>query len=79
MLLFVQEAYVFPNEPSNPHRCTAELPVCAHLTRTGGVQPTTTIKAHDYAINSIALHPSKEVVVTASDDHTWKMWSYPRY
>ena len=24
------------------------------------------------------MHPSKEVVVTASDDHTWKMWALPR-
>ena len=53
--------------------------MCAHLTRTGGLQPAATIKAHDYAINSVTLHPSKEVVVTASDDHTWKMWAYPRY
>ena len=66
-----------PSEPSNPHR-QAQLPVCAHLTRTAGFQPSSTFSAHDYAANSLTLHPTKPLLVTASDDHTWKMWSAPR-
>lgn len=66
-----------PSEPSNPHRHT-QLPVCAHLTRTAGFQPSSTFPAHDYTANSLTLHPTKPLLVTASDDHTWKMWSTPR-
>ena len=29
--------------------------------------------------SSIALHPRKQVLTTCSDDHSWKMWSVPRY
>ena len=74
-----QTSYNIPNDPVNPYRGRKDPPVCAHLTRTGGLQPTTTITAHSYAINSVAVHPTKEVLVTASDDHTWKMWAFPRY
>ena len=27
---------------------------------------------------SVTMHPSKQVMVTTSDDHTWKMWALPR-
>ncbi|KAL1529606.1 hypothetical protein AB1Y20_000549 [Prymnesium parvum] len=36
---------------------------------------TKTNPAHSGPISSIALHPSKPIVATASDDSTWKMWS----
>ena len=26
---------------------------------------------------SVALHPEKQVLATASDDRTWKLWSIP--
>lgn len=66
-----------PSEPSNPYR-QAQLPVCAHLTRTAGFQPSSTIQAHDYPISSLTLHPTKPLLVTGSDDHTWRMWSVTR-
>ena len=78
-LISLQTCYEFPGDPVNPHRSSRDLPVCAHLSRTGGLQPSASIKAHHYAINCIALHPTKEILVTASDDHTWKMWAFPRY
>jgi len=36
-----------------------------------------TFKGHMGAISRIAFHPKIPVVATASDDHTWKMWSMP--
>ncbi|KAM4698335.1 sperm-associated antigen 16 protein [Rhinophrynus dorsalis] len=36
-----------------------------------------TMKAHELAISCLTLHPRKEVLVTASDDRLWKMWSIP--
>lgn len=26
---------------------------------------------------SIAIHPTKSVVATGSDDHTWRIWAIP--
>eukprot|EP00929_Paragymnodinium_shiwhaense_P112171 TRINITY_DN8042_c0_g1_i3.p1 TRINITY_DN8042_c0_g1~~TRINITY_DN8042_c0_g1_i3.p1 ORF type:complete len:661 (+),score=201.83 TRINITY_DN8042_c0_g1_i3:95-1984(+) len=34
-------------------------------------------KGHQGAISRLAFHPKIPVVATASDDHTWKMWSMP--
>eukprot|EP00933_Yihiella_yeosuensis_P071188 TRINITY_DN7938_c1_g1_i1.p1 TRINITY_DN7938_c1_g1~~TRINITY_DN7938_c1_g1_i1.p1 ORF type:complete len:593 (+),score=104.42 TRINITY_DN7938_c1_g1_i1:144-1922(+) len=34
-------------------------------------------KGHCGAVSRIAFHPKLPVVATASDDHTWKMWSMP--
>ena len=28
-------------------------------------------------LHSVALHPEKQVLATASDDRTWKLWSLP--
>ncbi|KAK2956251.1 putative Vegetative incompatibility protein HET-E-1 [Blattamonas nauphoetae] len=36
-----------------------------------------TFQAHQLAITSVCLHPSKDICVTTSDDTTWKMWSLP--
>ena len=35
--------------------------------------------SHCHYLCSVCLHPTKEVLVTTSDDHTWKMWALPRY
>jgi WD40 repeat protein len=66
---------VIPGEPANPYLQESSLPSSTHLTRTGGLQPVHTFSAHQFATSSVAVHPSKEVMVTASDDHTWKMWT----
>eukprot|EP01022_Parablepharisma_sp_SALTPOND_P004541 TRINITY_DN120489_c0_g1_i1.p1 TRINITY_DN120489_c0_g1~~TRINITY_DN120489_c0_g1_i1.p1 ORF type:complete len:610 (-),score=78.81 TRINITY_DN120489_c0_g1_i1:2913-4742(-) len=34
-----------------------------------------TNQAHEKSIASIALHPTKSIVATASDDGTWKVWN----
>ena len=31
--------------------------------------------AHDASVSAIAMHPTKPIVATASDDGLWKMWS----
>ncbi|XP_030066285.1 LOW QUALITY PROTEIN: sperm-associated antigen 16 protein [Microcaecilia unicolor] len=57
-------------------------PYLVHMKRKGSIQQKlggfrqhTTIKAHELAISCMALHPRKEILVTGSDDHLWKMWS----
>lgn len=27
----------------------------------------------------ISYHPTKPIIATCSDDHTWKLWNLPRY
>ena len=39
--------------------------------------PTAVFQAHDMTVVDIALHPESDVLITASDDATWKMWSIP--
>jgi len=29
------------------------------------------------AISSLALHPRKSILASASDDYTWKIWTAP--
>lgn len=36
-----------------------------------------TFSVHKHAVSKIALHPSKDIVATASDDMTWKLWNLP--
>ena len=68
-----------PPEPAhNIYHIVDKLPVCTHITRTGGFQPSRSIQAHSYAATGVDLHPSKPVVATSSDDHTWKLWTITR-
>ncbi|XP_066300435.1 sperm-associated antigen 16 protein-like [Branchiostoma lanceolatum] len=60
----------------NPYLTSQKTPT-GHLTRTGGFRLTNTLHAHQLAISNLALHPRKEILVTTSDDHTWKMWAIP--
>jgi hypothetical protein len=36
-----------------------------------------TLQGHLLAVANLVLHPSKPILVTASDDKTWKMWHLP--
>lgn len=68
-----------PPEPShNPYQDMEQLPVCTHLTRTGGFQPSRSVQAHSHGATALDIHPHKPVVATASDDHTWKLWTISR-
>ena len=42
-----------------------------------GFNLSKTYKGHLLPVSNVVLHPKKPVVATASDDHTWKMWSIP--
>ncbi|XP_076807402.1 sperm-associated antigen 16 protein-like [Clavelina lepadiformis] len=65
-----------PDTRVNPHLGRVKGPP-THLTRTGGFRKTASIKAHDLAISNIAMHPRKQIAVTTSDDHLWRMWAIP--
>lgn len=47
------------------------------IQRPGGIRQQGCIKAHFKPVSTVALHPRKQLVVTASDDTTWKMWPLP--
>lgn len=34
-------------------------------------------QGHLLSVAALALHPTKPILVTASDDKTWKMWHMP--
>lgn len=36
-----------------------------------------TFRGHEHSISGLDIHPTKDIVATASDDRTWKMWSLP--
>ena len=36
------------------------------------------VQAHSQPISYVAVHPSKPIVVTTSDDKSWKMWHLPK-
>jgi len=40
-------------------------------------QLSKTFKGHMASLSNICIHPKKPIVVTVSDDTTWKMWSLP--
>ena len=33
---------------------------------------------HTGPVSRVAVHPKMPVIATASDDHTWKLWSVPQ-
>ena len=59
-----------PDARENPHIGT-ELP-SSDASRWGLAK---TQEAHDASVSAIAMHPTKPIVATASDDGLWKMWS----
>ncbi|KAM8934124.1 sperm-associated antigen 16 protein [Pelodytes ibericus] len=55
----------------------AQLKEMGNNVKTCGYTMRTSIQAHELAVSCVALHPRKEILVTASDDRLWKMWSIP--
>ncbi|KAM6131648.1 sperm-associated antigen 16 protein [Phoenicopterus ruber ruber] len=45
--------------------------------KSGEYKLSNILKVHDLAVSCLALHPRKDIVVTGSDDHLWKMWAIP--
>jgi len=43
---------------------------------TKNIQLNRTFPGHQMAISSLAIHPTKNFIATASDDLTWKVWTY---
>ncbi|XP_050772121.1 sperm-associated antigen 16 protein isoform X1 [Gopherus flavomarginatus] len=50
---------------------------CTRPLKSGVYRLSSTLKVHDLAVSCLALHPRKDIVVTASDDRLWKMWAFP--
>jgi len=65
-----------PDKGVNP-MLSKKLTPCTHLTRSGGYRLTNSFTAHDMSVSGMALHPSKQLLATVSDDKLWKLWSIP--
>ncbi|XP_015723438.1 sperm-associated antigen 16 protein isoform X1 [Coturnix japonica] len=53
----------------------APAKVCSQSLEHGEYKLEKTLKLHDAAVSCLASHPLKDMVVTGSDDHLWKMWA----
>ncbi|MBN3324958.1 SPG16 protein, partial [Atractosteus spatula] len=49
----------------------------AQAAKASGFRLTSSLKAHELPVSCLALHPRKQILVTASDDRLWKMWGIP--
>ncbi|KAM6260804.1 LOW QUALITY PROTEIN: sperm-associated antigen 16 protein [Spheniscus humboldti] len=59
----------------NPHLvCAKEY---TQPLKSGEYKLSNIFKVHDLTVSCLALHPQKDIVVTGSDDHLWKMWALP--
>lgn len=67
------EATLPSDERINPHLNQEYEPMNA-----GRFALRKTYKGHQMAVSGVALHPTKPIVATVSDDRTWKMWSVQR-
>ncbi|XP_053803294.1 sperm-associated antigen 16 protein isoform X2 [Vidua chalybeata] len=45
--------------------------------KSGQYQLSSILKVHDFAVNCLALHPRKNIVLTGGDDRLWKTWGFP--
>ncbi|XP_056205033.1 sperm-associated antigen 16 protein [Falco biarmicus] len=45
--------------------------------KSGEYKLSNALKVHNLAVNCLVSHPRKDIVVTGSDDHLWKMWALP--
>ncbi|KAL0232069.1 hypothetical protein PCE1_003065 [Barthelona sp. PCE] len=58
-----------------------EAPYNPHLEHTYGIPSSlseqNSFTAHNVGVSSIAAHPKQELILTSSDDTTWKMWTVP--
>jgi hypothetical protein len=61
-----------PEDRSNPY-ANANF----EATSVSEMKKVQTFKGHMGAVSRVAFHPKIPVIATASDDHTWKMWSMP--
>lgn len=59
-------------DPPNPH-----VDQTYEKANAANIQLVKTFEGHVNAISSVTYHPTKQVIATASDDHSWKLWSVP--
>uniref|UniRef100_A0A8C0BG49 Sperm associated antigen 16 n=1 Tax=Buteo japonicus TaxID=224669 RepID=A0A8C0BG49_9AVES len=45
--------------------------------KSGEYKMSNIFQVHNLAVNCLALHHRKDIVVTGSNDHLWKMWALP--
>ena len=70
----VRKYAVFPpDDPSaNPHASLSFEPAAFEMMSCSYTQ-----KAHVNSISACAFHPKKSIFATASDDETWRLWTFP--
>lgn len=70
----VRKYAVFPpDDPSsNPHSSLSFEPAAFDMMSCSYTQ-----KGHVNSISSCAFHPKKSIFATASDDETWRLWTFP--
>lgn len=70
----VRKYAVFPpDDPaSNPYASLSFDPAAFE-----SLDCSLTMKGHVNSISSLAFHPKKALFATASDDETWRLWSFP--
>jgi WD40 repeat protein len=63
----------YPVPSANPHTTRDYPPMNFEK-----MQLRKTFRGHKSPISGMAIHPTKEIVATTSDDWEWKMWALPR-
>ncbi|CAD5119695.1 DgyrCDS8287 [Dimorphilus gyrociliatus] len=54
-----------------------EVRQSAHTKRAGGLRLSHSFQGHSHAISGVKMHPKKQILATASDDSTWKLFTVP--
>ncbi|NWW99246.1 SPG16 protein, partial [Caloenas nicobarica] len=60
---------------ANPYLVCAKQ--CTQPLKSGEYELSNIFKVHNLAVSCLTLHPRKNIIVTGSDDHLWKMWALP--
>ena len=72
----VAAAWPPPPSPTNPF---ASSTVAAQSQQTpAAFSLTRTFAGHQAAVSALSFHPTRSLLLTASDDCTWKLWTAPR-
>ncbi|KAM9376161.1 uncharacterized protein KZ484_008750 [Pholidichthys leucotaenia] len=66
-----------PKDSAFPRMMKTHLPQVIPQTEKNSFSLSCSMRAHKLPINCIHLHPRKMILASASDDHTWRLWTLP--